>query len=262
MSYNKEKLVQSIEEEFLDDELYQVFEETYKRIKKYLDTTNFIALNVYKYNEHGDIHSLLTVKNSLKILRILKNNGNKTTLEELGKPYEWSQFVVSLGALMHDLGNLVHREYRSEFSVRLAYDKVSEIVEELPERLVNDPILLEAFILNSIYTHDEHVPSTTIEGSVVKVADGCDMEEGRSRMFSKSDDKIDIHAISPLTIKSVEIMDNRDNEVPVRLEINMDHEAGVFQVDELLSKKIKSSLLENRILTKMKVNGKEFEKVI
>ncbi len=67
------------------------------------------------------------------------------------------------------------------------------------------------------------------------------MEAGRSRLAYKRD-KVDIHAVSALAIERVEIREG-DEEQPILIEIWMKHPAGIFQVDEILTKKVRSSLL-------------------
>jgi metal-dependent HD superfamily phosphatase/phosphodiesterase len=257
--YTEEGLLNEIKEILEDDELFELYERAFNEYRYYFETTNYIVLNVYGFNDHGPIHVLLTSRRALELLRIIKKFGIQTTAESLGKPLRWSKFIVAFGALFHDIGNMVHRINHYGFSVHLA----DPIIEKLAGKFeADDPLLLKALTLNAIYTHDEAVPCTTIEGSLVTIADGCDMEAGRSRLVHKKD-KVDIHAVSALAIERVEIKEG-DEEQPILIEIWMKHPAGIFQVDEILTKKVKSSLLRGRVKLRIHTgaDGEVMEKVI
>jgi len=254
--YSEEKLLEEIRE--LMPELYGLYEEAFRRYYDYFETTNTVVLNIYRFNDHGPVHVLLTTRRALELLKIVEKFGIKTTAEELGKPLWWSKFIVAFGALFHDIGNMIHRINHYGFSVFLAEPIIEELVEKIEH---NEPLLLKALTLNAIYTHDEAVPCTTIEGSLVTIADGCDMEAGRSRLVHAED--VDIHAVSAMAIERVEIKEG-DEEQPILIEIWMKHPAGIFQVDEILTKKVKSSLLAGRIKLRIHIggDGETLEKVI
>ncbi|CAD5243456.1 metal-dependent phosphohydrolase [Thermococcus camini] len=255
--YTEEKLLGEIRELLGDEELYGLYERAFREYHYYFETTNYIVLNVYGFNDHGPIHVLLTTRRALELLNIIRKFGIQTTAEKLGKPFRWSKFIVAFGALFHDTGNMIHRINHYQFSVLLAEPIIEKLVREFG---TDDPLLLKALTLNAIYTHDEAVPCTTIEGSLVTIADGCDMEAGRSRLVHKKD-KVDIHAVSALAIEKVEIREG-DEEQPILIEIWMKHPAGIFQVDEILTKKVKSSLLGGRVRLRIHTGTEVMEKVI
>ncbi|NJE77193.1 metal-dependent phosphohydrolase [Thermococcus sp. ES12] len=255
--YTEEELLGEIRELLGDEELYGLYERAFREYHYYFETTNYIVLNVYGFNDHGPIHVLLTTRRALELLNIIEKFGIQTTAEKLGKPFRWSRFIVAFGALFHDVGNMIHRINHYEFSVFLAEPIIDALVREFES---NDPLLLKALTLNAIYTHDEAVPCTTIEGSLVTIADGCDMEAGRSRLVHKKD-KVDIHAVSALAIERVEIREGNE-EQPILIEIWMKHPAGIFQVDEILTKKVKSSLLAGKVRLRIHTGTEVMEKVI
>ncbi len=255
--YTEEELLGEIRELLGDEELYELYERTFRGYHYYFETTNYIVLNVYGFNDHGPIHVLLTTRRALELLNIIRKFGIQTTAEKLGKPFRWSKFIVAFGALFHDTGNMIHRVNHYEFSVFLAEPIIEKLVGEFG---TDDPLLLKALTLNAVYTHDEAVPCTTIEGSLVTIADGCDMEAGRSRLVHKKD-KVDIHAVSALAIEKVEIREGNE-EQPILIEIWMKHPAGIFQVDEILTKKVKSSLLSGRVKLRIHTGTEVVEKVI
>ncbi|ASI99259.1 HD domain-containing protein [Thermococcus celer] len=255
--YAEKELLDEIRELLGDRELYELYERTFREYRYYFETTNYIVLNVYGFNDHGPVHVLLTTRRALELLNIVKRFGMETTAEKLGKPLRWSKFIVAFGALFHDIGNMIHRINHYEFSVFLAEPIIERLVGEFEDR---DPLLLKSLTLNAIYTHDEAVPCTTIEGSLVTIADGCDMEAGRSRLAYKRD-KVDIHAVSALAIERVEIREG-DEEQPILIEIWMKHPAGIFQVDEILTKKVRSSLLRGMVRLRIHAGEEVLEKVI
>ncbi|KUH32522.1 metal-dependent phosphohydrolase [Thermococcus celericrescens] len=255
--YTEEELLGEIRELLGDEELYGLYERAFREYHYYFETTNYIVLNVYGFNDHGPIHVLLTTRRALELLNIIRKFGIQTTAEKLGKPFRWSKFIVAFGALFHDTGNMIHRINHYQFSVLLAEPIIEKLVREFG---TDDPLLLKALTLNAIHTHDEAVPCTTIEGSLVTIADGCDMEAGRSRLVHKRD-KVDIHAVSALAIERVEIREGNE-EQPILIEIWMKHPAGIFQVDEILTKKVKSSLLGGKVRLRIHTGTEVMEKVI
>ncbi|WP_148883717.1 metal-dependent phosphohydrolase [Thermococcus aciditolerans] len=255
--YTEEELLGEIRELLGDEELYGLYERAFREYHYYFETTNYIVLNVYGFNDHGPIHVLLTTRRALELLNIIRKFGIQTTAEKLGKPFRWSKFIVAFGALFHDTGNMIHRVNHYQFSVLLAEPIIEKLVREFG---TDDPLLLKALTLNAIHTHDEAVPCTTIEGSLVTIADGCDMEAGRSRLVHKRD-KVDIHAVSALAIERVEIREGNE-EQPILIEIWMKHPAGIFQVDEILTKKVKSSLLDGKVRLRIHTGTEVMEKVI
>ena len=95
--------------------------------------------------------------------------------------------------------------------------------------------------LHAIIAHRSGGVPYTIEAGIVRVADALDMSEGRSRIPYQAG-KIDIHAVSAAAINRVEIMDGADR--PVQINIWMNNIAGIFQVDELLRRKLLGSGIE------------------
>jgi metal-dependent HD superfamily phosphatase/phosphodiesterase len=84
----------------------------------------------------------------------------------------------------------------------------------------------------------------TVEAGIVKVADALDMTKGRSRIPFEAG-QVNIHSLSALAIERVTI--GRGAQKPVRVEIHMSNSAGVFQVDELLRGKLRTSGLADQI---------------
>ena len=96
----------------------------------------------------------------------------------------------------------------------------------------------------SRYTHENEFQCLTIEAGAAKVADGTDMAKGRARIPYKTG-KRDIHGISAMAIQRVDL--ERGKEKAVRINVEMSNPAGVFQIEDVLGKKIKTSGIQNHI---------------
>ena len=112
-------------------------------------------------------------------------------------------------------------------------------VYQEPERTV---VASEA--LHAIIGHRKGGRPLTLEAGIVRVADALDMEHGRSRVAVETH-LPNIHALSAAAIDEVRILPGEERAI--RVEIEMNNSAGVFQVDELLATKLRGSGLEPHI---------------
>ncbi|MEM1988324.1 MAG: metal-dependent phosphohydrolase [Candidatus Woesearchaeota archaeon] len=256
--YHSKEILELLKKEVENEKLAAMIEDAYSKYKSYYEVSNKIVMEIYKYNDHGITHVMLTALRALRALKILKKFQYQTTLEKLGKSFEFSKFVVIFGSIFHDIGNAIHRKNHYLFSVFMADSLIDDYCKDFTDNF-EDYLLLKSLTLNAIYTHDENVECTTIEGSCVTLADGCDMEEGRSRLAYHKD-KTDIHSISALSIEKVDLEENT-KELPLKVKIRMKHLAGIFQVDEVLGKKIKNSLLTGLVKVEIYYNDQILEKV-
>jgi metal-dependent HD superfamily phosphatase/phosphodiesterase len=124
----------------------------------------------------------------------------------------------------------------------MAADRLPGMLEGLydePERTV-----VIAEVLQTITAHRVDGEPLSLEAGIVRVADALDMAKGRSRLpFSEG--STSIHALSAAAIEQVTIRDGVER--PILVEIEMNNSAGVFQIDELLRKKLRGSGLEEWI---------------
>jgi metal-dependent HD superfamily phosphatase/phosphodiesterase len=101
-----------------------------------------------------------------------------------------------------------------------------------------------------------------VEAGIVGIADALDMEAGRARIPFKAG-KIDIHAVSALSIEKVEIIENEEKEKkPITIKITMSNSAGVFQIDELLKPRIETSGLQDYFHVVAEITGEKEQKII
>ena len=76
------------------------------------------------------------------------------------------------------------------------------------------------------------------------MADGTDMAEGRARIPYRTG-KVDIHSLSALSITKVEI--EKGDKKPVQILVSMDNPAGVFQIEQVLERKMKTSGIQDLV---------------
>ena len=77
----------------------------------------------------------------------------------------------------------------------------------------------------------------------MRVADALDMSKGRSRIPFEAG-RVSIHSLSAAAVEAVGSCQDGERH-PMLVEIEMNNSAGVYQVDELLRKKLRGSGLEH-----------------
>lgn len=199
------------------------------------DMANYMAVNKLGFNDHGMTHGIITSTNAIRIFELLVEAGVKPDVMLSGAgDRDDACLVVAVATLLHDIGNQVHRKFHELLGVGLARDLLDRMMPQLyPD--VEQRIELRAFILNAILTHDFDPAPLTFEGGVVGVADGTDVTKGRGR---KAFDlgKVDIHSVSALAIDEVRI--GPGQEFPVEITVVMNNSAGIFQIEDTLTKKV------------------------
>ncbi len=214
------------------------------RADAHWNLSNYLTVGKLNYNDHGPIHARVTAAYAMEILTLLAEANVPMDVMASNSGDLDDTFLVTLAAVMlHDMGNALHRIGHESLGVLLA----QPILERILPEIYRDPeqrFLIMDFILSAIQCHDMNPPPLYMEGAVVAVADGCDMTKGRARMpFDLG--KIDIHAVSALSIEDVNI--KRGKEVPVEIEVLMSNSAGIFQVEETLVKKLNLSPLRTHM---------------
>ena len=91
------------------------------------------------------------------------------------------------------------------------------------------------------------------------MGDALDMTQGRSRIPFEAG-QVNIHSVSAMAITEVKI--TRGEERPVRFVIQMSNEAGIFQVDELLRRKLNHSPLAPHVEVVARMEGEGDERLV
>src|SRR3954451_9172696 len=209
-------------------------------------------------SDHSWVHVQIVLNIALRILRLLARAGIEPAMvadHRMGR--RDAEVVVASGALLHDVGMSIHRADHEAYSLFLAERKLRELLGGLydePERTV---VASEA--LHTIIGHRRRGEPYTVEAGVVRVADALDMAEGRSRIPVEGG-QYGIHALSAAAIDKVNI--EAGEERPVKIEIEMNNSAGIFQVDDLLATKLRGTPLEGHVEVVAEVAGETEKRLL
>ncbi|MFB6490478.1 MAG: phosphohydrolase [Thermoproteus sp. AZ2] len=221
-------------------------------VEAYLEMANIFAVKRLHYNDHGPVHSRIVAGSAMAIYQVLLARGFTPSVVRDGVgDVEDSLVVTLMGAYLHDIGNGVHRTLHPVYSALLADRLTMKILGKL-YGLGKRAYMLKQEVMHAVFCHDEAYTCLTFEGAVAKVADGTDMAEGRARA-PYEEGKNDIHALSALAIREVYV--GPGEKRPLAIHVHMDDEAGIFQVDEVLGKKIATSGLAPHVEVKTFVRG-------
>src|SRR3954462_3305404 len=194
-------------------------------------------------SDHSWVHVQIVLNVALRIFRLLERRGVEPAMvADHAMSARDSEVVIASACLLHDSGMSIHRTHHEAYSLFLAASKLPELLRasyEEPERSV---IVAES--LHAIIGHRRRGDPITMEAGVVRVAEALDMEEGRSRVPFEAG-RPNIHSLSAAAIDDVRI--NAGEDPAVRVEIEMNNSAGIFQVDELLATKLRGSGLEEQV---------------
>jgi metal-dependent HD superfamily phosphatase/phosphodiesterase len=236
------------------------------------DMADYIAVTKLRFNDHGEVHAKVAAASAVKMLELLVEADVQPDVVTSGAGSLEDAFLVVLtGALLHDLGNQIHREAHAHWSAYLALP----ILDRLMPQVYEDPeqrIELRGFILHAIHCHGLEPVPLTIEAGLVAIADGSDMTKGRGRMAFDLGN-INIHSVSALSIDRVMIA--KGQEVPIEIIVSMSNSAGIFQVQETLTEKVingplhdyiavrattqpEDSLVDARIVHSISLKGRHF----
>ena len=227
-----------------------------KEVKTLIKQANNVSIGRLGLNDHGEMHSKITTRNALKILSLLK----KSTImkEKIGNEDD-AKIAVMLSAYLHDIGISINRENHELFSVILAKPIAEKLLIDYYKESKKAYAILPV-VLEGILCHMGNYKPTSVEAGIISIADGCDMTKGRARISFTIGDR-SIHEYSAMAIDEVNI--KKGKEKPVEIEIKMSSAAGVFQVQEILLKKIKNSGLKKyvAVVSKVKERGKSYKDV-
>ena len=222
---------------------------------------NIVSIKRLGFNDHGPVHMRKATLNALTIMQLLQNAGIRTSLEEDGAgEYEDSLCAVVLAGFLHDAGMTITRSMHEQTALILDYSMINRFLDAVYGKDAQRYIV-RSLALEAILGHMASVPINSVEAGVILVADGCDMEKGRARspLFmqnSRSEGRMgDIHRYSADEIESVTIAAGK--EKPIRITVEMNTTVGLFQVEEILLKKVSKSPILPHIELYAVINGLE-----
>ncbi len=209
-------------------------------------------------SDHSWVHMQIVLNIALRLTRLLDKGGVEGAMvTDHGMTERDVEVVVAGGALLHDVGMSIHRADHEEYSLFLAREALPRLLDGIyrePERSI-----VMAEILHAIIGHRRRGQPYTVEAGIVRVADALDMAEGRTRLPLEAGQE-GIHSISAAAIDQVNILAGEQR--PVRLEIELNNSAGIFQVDDLLATKIRDTPLADHIEVVAEVKGESEKRLL
>ena len=209
-------------------------------------------------SDHSWVHMQIVLNIALRLLRLLVKAGvEPAVVADHGMKDRDAEVVVAGGALLHDVGLSIHRADHEAYSLFLASGALDRLLADSykqPERTI-----VASEILHAIIGHRRRGEPYTLEGGVVRVADALDMAQGRTRIPIEAGHE-GIHSISAAAIDEVRI--EAGEERPVRIEIQLNNSAGIFQVDDLLATKIRDTPLEGKVEVVATVEGETEKRLL
>jgi len=198
--------------------------------------SNVNSIDRLGFNDHGPVHVAIVANAALKLLRTLVDGGVAPSIvKNYHMEVDDAEVVVVLASVLHDIGMTVHRADHELFSIILAPQILPELIADYQ---TTQQVIITSEVLHSLSHYSADRTPFTIEAGVVRIADALDMSEGRSRIpFEKG--QVGIHSVSAQAIDDVDIL--RGDKKPVKIMVKMNNSAGIFQVDELLKPRIKTS---------------------
>ncbi|HDS09896.1 MAG TPA: HD domain-containing protein [Firmicutes bacterium] len=220
---------------------------------------NIVSINRLGFNDHGPVHARMVAKNALELMHLIQNKiPTSLEVEKLGS-FEDSIIVLLISAFCHDLGMTMGRHHHERNSIIIS----EKYIEEILRKFYKDShyaLILKTLVFECIIGHMGMFDVSSIEAGVLLVSDGCDMTKGRARIPYSMQTRPtvgDIHKYSAMSINQVHIQPG-DEKYPIKITVDMDDKAGIFQIEQVLYPKvIKSSIKKNiQIIARLK-NGTE-----
>ena len=209
-------------------------------------------------SDHSWVHMQIVLNISLRLLRLMTKAGVEPAMvADHGMTDRDAEVVVAGGALLHDVGMSIHRADHEAYSLFLAKPALERLLGDAYREPLRSVVIAET--LHAIIGHRRRGEPYTLEAGVVRVADALDMAGGRSRIPLEAG-REGIHSISAAAIDEVRI--EAGDTRPVRVEIEMNNSAGIFQVDDLLTTKIRGTPLEGKVEVLAEVKGETEKRLL
>ncbi len=212
-------------------------------VQAYLRAQNVNPVNRMNYNDHGAKHIEIVRDRALRLYELLKQAGVQFNgAADQGLEEADEAVIIALAATLHDIGHIVHRVDHPYYSIPIAAPLLDRLLSEFYDPAT--AVRVKSEVLHAILCHHTEETPLTTEAGIIRVADGLDMERGRSRVPYEKGGR-GINTISSQAIENVSLKAGAD--VPVSAEIEMTSAVGVYQVDSLLKSKLENSGLEDHI---------------
>jgi len=232
-------------------------------LQTYWKCSNIVAIDRLGFSDHGPTHVRIVANIGLKLLRMLVESGVKPSI---ARDYENmnnddAEVVVFMASILHDVGHAIHRENHENYSIPLSIPIIERTLKSIYP--VEARTILKSEILHAMISHQRDILPLTLEAGIIRVADALDMQEGRARIPFQAGE-INIYSVSALAVENVQIRkgSEENNEKVIVVEISLTNSSGIFQIDEMLKKKMKNTGLEKYLQIKVNISGKSEKRII
>jgi len=261
-------------EQNLEQELFSLLDGKALEVARYItsdeeihgwqELANAVSIRRLGYNDHGPVHMRKVAINAMKMFNILRESGIQTSMvkEDTGSE-EDSRIAVLLSAFLHDIGMSVGRPDHEMSSFILADRIIDRTLDSVLKGHLSRQLAIKSVALEGIMGHMTNHAISSIEAGMILVADGCDMEKGRSRipMLINQESRVgDIHKYSSSAVEKVSI--EKGQEKPIRIAVEMTASVGFFQVEEVLIGKITASTIKQYIELYANVIGRDVKRYL
>jgi len=235
-----------------------------EEINAWQEYANTVSIRRLGFNDHGPVHMRKVAVNAMKMFNILTGQCIVPNIVKEGSAtLEDSRIAVLLASFLHDIGMSVGRHNHETSSYMMAIPIIDRVIQAVfPDELMRR-VVIKAVALEGILGHMTQHPITTLEAGIVLIADGCDMEKGRSRiplLMNQVSRVGDIHKYSSSAIESVSI--EKGEEKPLKITVKMTASVGFFQVEEILMRKIMASTVKPYIELYAYVIGRDVKRYL
>ena len=223
------------------------------------DIANNVSIVRLGFNDHGPVHMRIVALNAITMMGLLREKGIKTSLEtDDSGDFEDSLIACVYASMLHDLGMSIGRQDHELHSANLSLPILNRLLSSSFPGNLKKKLLIQSIALEAISGHMGNRSINSLEAGLVQIADGCDMTSGRARVsmsLSNNPRAGDIHQYSANSIENVNIING--TEKPIRIDVSMSSEVGLFQVEEVLLGKISVSTAKSHIELFAKVKSKD-----
>lgn len=235
-------------------------EPSYKIAMQY---ANELTMGKKLWNRHDIFHAITTL---MYALEIYKNLPPEETNDIDLLP------VLTLACLWHDATRAIAEEEHEIYTPWLVYTLQEIIGKCIKDRERGSKILLRTLYCISMHSKEE-IPSKCMDSSIVRIADGLDIDYMRSSKVADAHFRELLrsggltHVWGTLIIKKVYIeKDTKSSKIIINVFIDSDIDQSSklnwFQVQEILCKKIRSTLKLKRLLRlKIKFRDREWDPI-
>ncbi|MFQ5342543.1 MAG: HD domain-containing protein [Anaerolineae bacterium] len=208
--------------------------------------------------DHGPEHIGIVAGHALQLLRLLVQAGIRPNIvKDYGMTVEDAEMIVVLASCLHDIGISVHRDNHEQYSLIMAEPEGRRLLSGVYKEPELTTIVSE--VLHAVIAHRWDVSCLTLEAGAVKVADALDITKGRSRIPFEAG-STNIHSVSAAAIDDVHI--GPGDDMPICIEIRMSNSAGIFQIDELLRRKLRNSTLAPYVQVLARIEGETEKRLV